>query len=208
MKVLALNGSPRKEGNTFQILKTMGDEILNNGIEFELIEIGSQNVKGCTGCAACRKREDKLCVIGGDSANETIIKMRSADGIIIGSPTYYGSIAGVMKCFLDRAFYSSSRFFKHKVAAAVTAVRRDGGVGVIHQLNNYFNLAEMIIAPSQYWQAVYCSYKNDYQADEEGFQTVRKNARAMAWLLKVLEAGKPAVPAPAEEERAMTNFVR
>lgn len=207
MKVIAVNGSPRRDGNTFDLLSIMTRELETQGIETEMIQLGA-GVSGCIACAACRRAENHLCAIGGDILNETVLKLREADGMILGAPTYYGGIAGSMKCFLDRVFYTSSRYFQYKVGAAVTAVRRAGGVDVIHQINNYFNLAEMIISPSQYWQAVYGAAKGETVQDEEGIQTVIKNARAMAWLIKTLDAAKTLVEPPPTEHRKMTNFIR
>ncbi len=134
--------------------------------------------------------------------------MREADGFILGSPTYYAGIAGTMKAFLDRIFYTSSSYFKYKVATSVTAVRRAGGVDVVHQLNNYLNLAEIVIPPSQYWTVGYGAGKDEVMQDGEGVQTLRKNARAMAWLMRVIDAERDKIPYPEEEDRVRTNFIR
>jgi len=134
--------------------------------------------------------------------------MRQADGLILASPTYYAGIAGTMKSFLDRVFYTSSDYFKFKVATSISVVRRAGGVDVVHQLNNYLNLAETILPPSQYWTSAYGREKGEVLQDGEGVQTLRKNARAMAWLLKAVALAKEAIPLPAEEDRVMTNFIR
>lgn len=155
MKIIAINGSPRKDGNT-----------------------------------------------------ATALKMREADGFILGSPTYYGSISGTMKCFLDRVFYTSSRYFKYKVGTSVAVVRRAGGVNVTQQLDNYLNLSEIITPPSQYWMIGYGREKGEVTQDGEGVQTIRKNARSMAWLLKVVAAGKESIPIPEDENRVMTYFIR
>ena len=137
MKVIALNGSPRKEGNTAYAIKLMAEELRKDGIETEIIEIGHLAIHGCTGCGYCTNSEKNECVFKDDPVNETAAKIRGADGLILASPTYYAGIAGTMKSFLDRLFYSSSRHFKYKVATAVTAVRRTGGIDTLHQLNNY-----------------------------------------------------------------------
>lgn len=208
MKVIAINGSPRKDGNTATALKIMSEELEKEGIGVEIIHVGSENIPGCKGCFYCGVSENNHCVIKDDLVNETALKMREADGIILGSPTYYGGISGTMKCFLDRIFFSSSRYFKYKVGTPVAVVRRAGGVDVTHQLNNYLNLSEMITPPSQYWMIGYGREKGEIAEDGEGVQTISKNARAMAWLLKVVAAGKESVPLPEEEGRVMTNFIR
>ena len=186
----------------------MKDEFEKEGIDVEIIHIGSELIHGCVGCGKCWTSENNLCVFKDDSVNETAFKMRAADGIILASPTYYAGIAGTMKSFLDRIFFTSSGYFKYKVGTSVAAVRRAGGVDVVHQLNNYLNLSEMIIPPSQYWMIGYGREKGEVLQDGEGVQTIRKNARSMAWLMKTVEAGKEKVPLPKEEQRVMTNFIR
>lgn len=208
MKVIALNGSPHKNGNTYQALRIMADELEKEGIETEIISIGGQNIHGCIACGYCATSENNQCVFKNDCVNEVVAKMKEADGFILGSPTYYAGIAGTMKAFLDRAFYSSSSYFRYKVATSVATVRRAGGVDVMHQLNNYLNLAETILPPSQYWTIGYGAAEGEVQQDGEGLQTLRKNARAMAWLLKVTEEGKKNIPVPQNEEHIFTNFIR
>lgn len=208
MKVIAINGSPRKNGNTAQALQVMADELEKQGIKTEIIQIGHLDIHGCIACGHCFDSERNQCVFKDDIVNEAAAKMREADGFILASPTYYGGIAGTMKAFLDRVFYSSSKYFKYKVAASLAVVRRAGGVDVVHQLNNYLNLTETVIPPSQYWTIAYGRQKGEVLQDAEGIQTLRKNARAMAWLLKVIDAGKETIPLPEEETRVMTNFIR
>jgi multimeric flavodoxin WrbA len=208
MKIIAINGSPRKNGNTSKALEIMGEELEKQGISVETIQIGHLDIHGCIGCGYCRTSEKNQCVFKEDLVNETAEKMREADGFILACPTYYAGIAGTMKAFLDRVFYTSSRYFKYKVATSVSVVRRAGGVDTVHQLNNYLNLAETILPPSQYWTIAYGREKGEVEGDGEGLQTLRKNARAMAWLLQVVDAGKETIPLPAEEDRVMTNFIR
>jgi multimeric flavodoxin WrbA len=208
MKVIAINGSPRKNGNTNQALKIMADELEQQGIEVEIIQIGHLNIHGCIHCGYCWTSEGNHCVFKDDIVNETAKKMREADGFILGSPTYYAGIAGTMKAFLDRVFFTSSDYFKYKVATSISVVRRAGGVDVVHQLNNYLNLAQTVMPPSQYWTVAYGMDKGEIIQDEEGIQTIRKNARSMAWLLKIIDAGKENIPVPAEEDHVMTNFIR
>ncbi|KEZ91478.1 flavodoxin family protein [Lacrimispora celerecrescens] len=208
MKVIAINGSPRKNGNTNQALKIMADELEQQGIEVEIIQIGHLNIHGCIHCGYCWTSEGNHCVFKDDIVNETAKKMQEADGFILGSPTYYAGIAGTMKAFLDRVFFTSSDYFKYKVATSISVVRRAGGVDVVHQLNNYLNLAQTVMPPSQYWTVAYGMDKGEIIQDEEGIQTIRKNARSMAWLLKIIDAGKENIPVPAEEDHVMTNFIR
>ncbi len=208
MKVIAINGSPRKDGNTNQALKIMAHELERQGIEVEIIHIGHLNIHGCIHCGYCWTSEGNHCVFKDDIVNETAKKMREADGFILGSPTYYAGIAGTMKAFLDRVFFTSSGYFKYKAATSISVVRRAGGVDVVHQLNNYLNLAQTVIPPSQYWTVAYGMDKGEIIQDEEGIQTIRKNARSMAWLLKIIDAGKENIPVPVEEDHVMTNFIR
>ena len=210
MKVIAINGSPRANGNTAQALGWMTEELELQGIETETVQIGQREFHGCTACGHCEDSEQNLCVFQKDIANELILKMRQADGFLLGCPTYYGGIPGAMKSFLDRAFFSSSNVsgFRHKVATSVAVVRRAGGLDVLHQLNNYLNLAQVIIPPSQYWMLAYGMDKGEVAGDGEGEQTLRKSARAMAWLLKLIDAGKETLPSPEDEERVITNFIR
>ena len=208
MKVIAINGSPRKNGNTSQALKIMADELEEQGIEVEIIQIGHLNIHGCIGCGYCRTSADNQCVFKDDIVNDVAKKMREADGFILASPTYYAGIAGTMKAFLDRVFYTSSKYFKYKVATSISVVRRAGGVDVVHQLNNYLNLAQTVMPPSQYWTIAYGLAKGEVIQDKEGIQTIRKNARSMAWLLNIIDAGKEKIPAPVDEDHVMTDFIR
>ena len=208
MKVIAINGSPRVNGNTTMALKVMTDELEREGIETETIQIGNLNIHGCIACGHCAKSEGNRCVFADDCVNEVAQKLREADGFILGCPTYYAGIPGTMKSFLDRVFYSSSRYFRLKVATSCAVVRSAGGVDVVHQLNNYLNLAQTVIPPSQYWTIAYGRDKAEVVGDGEGMQTLVKNARCMAWLLKLIETGKDTVPLPEDEKRIMTSFIR
>lgn len=207
MKVIAINGSPRKDGNTNAVLEVMAEELKKEGVEVEIIHIGHLVLPGCIACGYCATSIDNQCIFKNDIVNEVAKKMREADGLILGSPTYYAGIAGTMKSFLDRVFYSSSKYFKYKIATSVSVVRRAGGVDVVHQLNNYLQLAQTILPPSQYWTTVYGTAKKEVLHDSEGIQTVRMNARTMAWILKKMDASKN-IPFPKEEKRIRTNFIR
>lgn len=209
MKVITINGSPNKDGNTATALAAMSDIFYSEGIETEIVHIGRHILHGCIGCGYCFTSADNHCVFKDDPVNEISLKMRSADGIVLGAPTYYAGIPGTMKSFLDRVFFSSSRYFQYKVGTAVTAVRRAGGVDVVHQLMNFFNLAETVTPPSQYWTVAYGSEDGEALRDGEGMQTLKRNARAMAWLLKVIDASRGKIPLPHDDEqRVFTNFIR
>ena len=138
MKVIAINGSPRRKGNTWFALQTAGDALISEKIDFEIIHIGHQSIHGCMGCQKCRERKNDQCSIQNDVLNDYLPAIKSADGLILGSPVYYSGIAGTMKCFLDRLFYVSSsngNWMRHKVGASVVACRRSGGSAAWNSLN-------------------------------------------------------------------------
>lgn len=209
MKVVAFNGSPRKEGNTYHAIKMVAEELEKEGIEVEIVQVGDKAIRGCMGCNGCMKNRDEKCVIPGDEVNAWIQKMKAADGIIIGSPVHYAAIGGAMKSFLDRAFYVANLgFLRHKVGAAVVAVRRSGGVTTFNQLNNYLNYTEMLIPGTNYWNVIHGFAPGEARQDAEGCQIMRVLGQNMAWLLKLVEHGKGAVAEPAGERKILTNFVR
>ncbi len=208
LKVVAINGSPRKDGNTSLALNIMADELKQQDIAVEILQVGHLPIRGCAACGYCRTSEANACAFKDDIVNEASAKMRAADGLILASPTYYAGIAGAMKSFLDRVFYSSSRYFKYKVATSFSVVRRAGGVDVVHQLNNYLQLAQTILPPSQYWTTAYGAAEGEVLKDAEGIQTLRRNAQAMGWLMRVIDAGMAETPPPAGEKRQWTNFIR
>ena len=208
MRVIAINGSPHKNGNTYESLAVITGELQKQGIETEIVHIGNKVIRGCTGCKYCQKNEENNCVFNDDAVNETALKMAGADGIILGSPVYYSGIAGTMKSFLDRVFYSKSKYFRYKVCTAVVAVRRSGGVDTFHQLNNYFNLGEMIIVPSHYWSVIHGRNPGEVLLDSEGIQTVREVGKSMTWLMKSLDHAKNVIEKPEREEREWTHFIR
>jgi multimeric flavodoxin WrbA len=207
MKVIAINGSPRPKGNTAIALNKMLDVLQGAGIETEMIHVGNQQLHGCIGCGHCTKSEGNRCVFKDDCLNDTAQKMRDADGFILGSPTYYSGIAGTMKCFLDRVFYTSSSYFHYKVGATAAVTRRAGATDVYHQLLNYLTLAEMVVAPTFYWSGVYGRAAGEVTQDGEGIQTLEVAAQNMVWLIKMIKESKVPVPA-APAERQWTHFVR
>lgn len=210
MKVVAFNGSPKKEGNTFHGIKMVADELEKEGIEVEIIHVGNKTIRGCLACNGCVKNQDEKCVIK-DEVNEWIEKMKEADGIILGSPVHYSSIGATMKAFLDRAFYVTSvnkSMLRHKVGAAVVAVRRSGGVSTFEQLNNYINYSEMLMPTSNYWNVIHGTVPGEVKEDEEGKQIMRVLGKNMAWLMKLVEFGKGKVKEPEKERKILTNFIR
>ena len=188
MKVIAINGSPKKEGNTAQALKIVGEKLNENGIDFEIIQVGDKFIRGCLACGTCGKNKDEQCSQKSDIVNDVIQKMKEADGIIIGSPVYFSGIAGTMKSFLDRAFYvanSNGGLFRHKVGAAVTAVRRSGGSSTLDSLNHYLTFSEMIIATGNYWNIAHGRMPGEMIQDLEAVQALQLTAENMSWLLKM-----------------------
>lgn len=211
MKVVAFNGSPNQQGNTYHALSMVGAELKNEGIEFEIVHVGNKNLRGCIACGGCARNKNEQCVLPGTEVNEWVQKMKEADGILLGSPVHYSAIAATMKSFLDRAFYVSSSnnaLFRHKVAASVVAVRRSGGVTTFEQLNNYLNYSEMLMPTSNYWNVIHGTTPGEVEQDEEGKQIMRLLGKNMAWLLKLVEFGKQEVPAPVMEKKIFTHFVR
>jgi multimeric flavodoxin WrbA len=211
MKVVAFNGSPRKEGNTWHALRLVTAELEAAGIETEIVTVGDKPVRGCIACGMCAKNKDEKCVLPGDEVNAWIQKMKGADGILFGSPVHYAGMSGAMKSFLDRAFYVAGMnggLFRHKVGAALVAVRRSGGLPAFEQLNTYLLYAEMLLPTSNYWNVIHGRMPGEVEQDAEGVQIMRVLGKNMAWLLKLVEHGKGAVPAPAAEKKVMTNFVR
>lgn len=211
MKVVAFNGSPNKEGNTYHAIKTVTAELEKEGIEVEIVHVGNKVIRGCLACGGCARNQNEKCVIENDEVNEWIQKMKEADGIILGSPVHYSAIAGTMKSFLDRAFYVSSSnggMFRHKVGASVVAVRRSGGVPAFDQLNNYINYSEMLMPTSNYWNVAYGRAAGEVLQDDEGMQIMRVLGKNMAWTIKVVEAGKSQVEENEREDKVYTHFIR
>lgn len=211
MEVLAFNGSPNKEGNTYHAIKIVASELEKEGIETEIIHVGKKIIRGCIACNQCVKNKNEECVLSGDDANEWIQKMKKADGIILGSPVHYSSIGATLKSFLDRAFYVTSvndGMLRHKVGASVVAVRRAGGVATFNQLNNYINYSEMLMPTSNYWNVINGTKPGEALQDEEGVQIMRVLGKNMAWLLKLVENGKAKVTEPQREDKISMNFIR
>jgi multimeric flavodoxin WrbA len=211
MKVLAINGSPNKEGNTYHAIKIVAAELEKEGIETEIIQVGNKDIRGCIACYECIKNKNEQCVLPGDEVNEWIQKMKQADGIILGTPVHYAAIGGTMKSFLDRAFFVTSinnGMLRHKVGASVVAVRRSGGLPAFEQLNNYLCYSEMLIPTSNYWNVIHGLMPGEALKDEEGVQIMRVLGKNMAWLMKLVENSKGKIVPPEMEEKRFTNFIR
>jgi multimeric flavodoxin WrbA len=211
MKVIAINGSPRKEGNTYHALMGVGRQLQENDIDFEIIHIGNHAIRGCMACGTCAKNKDEKCSITTDPLNGWIQQLKAADGIILASPVYYAGIAGTMKCFLDRAFYvagCNGGLFRQKVAAAVVAVRRTGGSSTFDSLNHYLTYSEMILATSNYWNITHGRTPGEVLQDAEGVQIMDVLGRNMAWLLKMREQTKVLLPGPESVAKIFTHFIR
>jgi multimeric flavodoxin WrbA len=204
MKVIAFNGSPHRDGTAYTGIRTMGEELEKEGIEMELVHVGGKAVRGCVDCGKCKTLGK--CVFDDDMVNECRDKVNEADGIILGSPVYYGGVAGTFKSFLDRLFFPGTNL-RYKAGATVVSLRRSGGIAVFHQLNNYLNLAQVIITPSIYWDVIHGNNAREFLQDAEGLQIMRVTGRNMAWLLKILSMGKQGCPCPKAESRVMTNFI-
>ncbi len=211
MKVLGFNGSARKKGNTACALNTVFGELEKAGIETEMIHVGKEKVRGCIACQGCAKNQDEACTLKDDPVNEWIQKMKEADGILLGSPVYFAGVAGTMKSFLDRAFFVSTvngNLLRHKVGAAVVAVRRSGGLPTLDTLNHYINYSEMVMPSSNYWNVVHGLKPGEMEQDGEGKQIMEVLGQNMAWIMKILEHGKQEIPAPEQVAKTMTNFIR
>lgn len=207
MKVLLLNGSPHAKGCTFTALSEVAKELETQGIQTEILQIGTQPVRGCIGCRRCRTTGH--CIFDDDIVNLVIDKAAEADGFIVGSPVYYASANGALIALLDRIFYAGSKNFVYKPAAAVVSARRAGTTASFDELNKYFTISQMPVVSSQYWNMVHGNTPDEVRQDLEGLQIMRTLGRNMAWLLQCIDAGKKAnVSLPEEESRVATNFIR
>ena len=205
MKVSMLNGSPHVRGNTALALNEMEMIFAENGIESEIIQVGSQSVRGCMACGYCG--EHGRCVIN-DLVNEVADKFREADGLVVASPVYYASANGTLVSLLDRLFFSRSYETRMKVGASVAVCRRGGASATFDELNKYFTISNMPVVSSQYWNSVHGLTPGEAAQDGEGLQTVRVLARNMSFLIKAIALGKEQIGLPEQEEQVFTNFIR
>ena len=205
MKVLLLNGSPHPHGNTALALAELEKVFAENGVETELIQVGSKSVRGCIACGSCNRTGK--CVFD-DLVNETAPKFAAADGIVVASPVYYASPNATLIAFLDRLFYSTHFDKTMKVGASVVVCRRGGASASFDVLNKYFTINNMPVASSQYWNSVHGLTPGEAAQDAEGLQTMRVLARNMSFLMKSIALGKEQFGLPEEEEWIPTHFIR
>lgn len=205
MKVLLINGSPKANGNTFAALSEVAKTLNEQGVETEIIQIGKKAVQGCIACGMCGRLGK--CTFNDDLYYKVWSAVKGGiDGLIVGSPVYYGGPNGSLCALLDRVFYSLSADLEFKPAASVVVCRRGGASAAFDRLNKYFTMSNMPLVSSQYWNMVYGQTPGQAAQDEEGMQTMRTLGRNMAWLVKKLNTAEDGHPAL--EQRQWTNFIR
>ena len=205
LKVLMINGSPRKDGNTSIALREMEKVFQENGVEVETVQVGNKAIRGCVACNFCA--EKGKCVFD-DVVNELAPKFEEADGLVVASPVYYASANATLIAVLDRLFYSTSFDKTMKVGASVVCARRGGCSATFDELNKYFTISNMPIASSQYWNSIHGRGPGEAVGDAEGLQTMRVLARNMTFLMKSIELGKEKYGLPVKEEVVRTHFIR
>lgn len=189
MKVIAINASARKNGNTAILLNQVLSELKRAGVETEMVQLAGQRIRGCTACYRCFANKDGRCAIKTDSVNKLIAKMQEADGMILGSPTYFANASPEMLALICRAGMvagANGGMFKRKVGAAVVAVRRGGAIHAFDSINHFFFISQMIVPGSSYWNLGIGREKGQVRKDEEGMRTMTVLGQNMAWLLKRL----------------------
>ncbi len=186
MKVVAFNGSARKDGNTAMMIAEAFKPLQAAGIETEMVQLAGNTIRGCTACYKCVENQNRRCVIGNDIVNDCIDKMIEADGIILASPTYFADVSAELKALIDRSGIVTrvnDNLLARKVGAAIVAVRRGGAIHVYDSINHFFLLSQMIVPGSSYWNIGFGRNIGDVQEDTEGLQTMTDLGENMAWLL-------------------------
>lgn len=207
MKAILINGSPHAKGCTYTALRTVADELEKAGVEAEIIHVGHKDIRGCIGCGKCA--ELGRCVFDDDMVNEVARKFEVADAMIVGSPVYYAGASGTLVAFLNRLFYSTPFPKRMKVGAAVASARRAGTTVTLDQLNRYFQICEMPVASSRYWNEVHGNTAEQVVQDEEGMQVMRVLGRNVAFLVRAIRAERERNGLPEQEPvRIGTNFIR
>ena len=207
MKVLLINGSPRKQGNTFIALSEIAKTLEREGIESEIVQMGTKPVRSCIACGQCKVKGNNKCVFDDDVCNRISEKMASADALVVGSPVYYGQPNGAVLSLVQRMFFSAGAYFVQKPAAAVAVCRRGGASAAFQTLNMPFMMMNMPVVSSQYWNIAYGREEGEAARDTEGMQTMRTLAENMAWTLKKMHAnGQPDYPT--HEPWAPMHFIR
>lgn len=208
MKVILFNGSTHAHGCTAQALETVAKTLNNQGIDTEIISIGTQAIHDCIACGGCKKGTP-TCVFKDDCVNHLIEKAQNADGFIFGSPVYYAHPTGALLSAMDRLFYAGGQFLRHKPAAAVLTARRAGTTASMDVINKYFTINQMPIVASTYWNQTYRDSNGAPTTDAEGLQVLEHLGNNMAWLLRCIAAGKQqGIITPSQNKTVMTNFVR
>ena len=190
MKVVAFNGSPRPKGNTSVLLNLVLGQLDKAGVETELVQVGGRKIQGCIACYKCLENKDKRCAVDNDLLNECAAKMFEADGILLGSPVYFGDVAAGLKALMERAGMVSRAngfLLKRKIGAAVVAVRRAGGIHTFDSINHFFLISQMIIPGSTYWNVGVGREAGEVSTDQEGVQTMIDLGDNMAWLLQKMK---------------------
>ncbi len=205
MKILMINGSPHKEGNTAIALKEMERIFCSEGMETQTVCLGTGAIRGCIACGSCKK--NGKCAFD-DAVNQAAAVFEESDGLVIASPVYYASANGTLISFLDRLFYSAPFDKTMKVGASVAVARRGGLTATYDELNKYFTISGMPVASSQYWNGVHGAAPGEASRDEEGLQTMRTLARNMAFLIKSIALGRAQYGLPEKEAPCKTNFIR
>ncbi|MBP3774591.1 MAG: flavodoxin family protein [Bacteroidaceae bacterium] len=206
MKVLMINGSPHREGNTYIALSEMAKVLQEQGIESEIVSLGVKPVRSCIACGQCKVKDLGRCLFDDDMCNCVVEKLDSADALVVGSPVYYGVPNGGVLSLVQRVFFSAGSKVQGKPAAAVAVCRRGGATAAYQTLNMPFQMMNMPVVTSQYWNIVYGREPGQAALDTEGMQTMRTLAHNMAWLLKNIKAGQ--VPLPKREPWQPMHFIR
>lgn len=207
MKVLLVNGSPRR-GGTYCALKKVSESLKEEGIDSEIFDLGNKPVNDCIGCGHCMRNKTNKCVFDGDIVNELIEKAKEFDGYIFGTPVYYAHPTGRILSVLDRVFYAGKKIFMFKPAAAIACARRAGTSASLDVMNKYFTISQMPVVSSTYWNTIHGNNEEETAIDEEGMQTMYNLGKNMAWMLKCIEAGKNAGINYPENSKKYTNFIR
>ncbi|MBQ7698553.1 MAG: flavodoxin family protein [Paludibacteraceae bacterium] len=207
MKVLLINGSPRKSGNTFTALHEIAETLRAEGIDSEIVWIGNKPVRGCIACGSCIANGNGRCVFDDDVCNAISAKFAESDGFVFGSPVYYGQPNGALLAIMQRAFFSNGEHVQNKPAAVVTVCRRGGATAAFEALQMPLQMMNMPIATSQYWNIAYGREPGQAAQDLEGMQTMRTLAHNLAWMLRGLR-GEQAPAVPQREERQAMHFIR
>ncbi len=205
MKVLMINGSPKADACIGTALKIAGEVFAGNGIESETVHIGSKDIRGCIACLSCRKTG--RCIFN-DEVNETYAKLQEADGLIVGTPVYFGNPNGTVLSFLQRLFYSYPGNLKMMPAASVISNRRGGSSASFEAMNQFFTMREMPVVSSSYWNDVHGYTAEDVYKDEEGMQTIRNLALNMAFMIRAIQQQKEKGGLPDTKKEAFTNMIR